>query len=148
MNKSFHINPWVSFSIISSAAVLSLFSRSIFLIILFGFGVLMAYPNEKFQLWLNNKKLEALNALVKLFYFSVILLVIIGIFLFASKLVSRIASIGNYQGMSAKEWFYEYTASETDYQNLHDCVENSVSYYGFEDYENLQYQLDDVESCL
>jgi len=116
--------------------------------VMFGLAALFSFPNTKLNSWLQRKVTQSLEIGKNLLYLGIFLLIIVGVIWFVSKVFTGIGNLGTYEGRNAEEWFNEYDYSVANNDELRDCVETASNYYGYEDYEDLQYQLDDVADCL
>lgn len=131
INKS---RDWLNFILSTVAFVLCLMGEVYLGAIIFGAFSLRYFPYRRIYVPISK-------------FLLILILACIGIW-FISKTFKTLSSIGNYEGASAKEWYYEYEYSESKYEELRNCVESYSDYYGFEDYNDLTQQLDDISNCL
>lgn len=92
--------------------------------ILFGCAALLCFPNRGINDQILKLVKNSWNILGKMLKLSIKISAILLFVWFIYKFLSGVGSFGNYEGLSAEEWYYEYDEAESNYQDLYSCVEN------------------------
>lgn len=107
--------------------------------IMFGICTLLSWPSKNGNKWIkeqfSNLGHLSWNMLKICFY----VLIIIGGIWFVGKIFGGITGLGKYEGLSAEEWYYEYTYVDDKYEKLYDCVEDYVYEEDYSALESIQY---------